>query len=154
MQRIYIDTSVVGGYFEEEFKAYTIPFFESVRRGERIIIVSELLEDELTNAPREVRLLLKTIPMEYRKRVLSTPEAALLADAYIAANVVGATSRNDCLHIAIATLCKAHCLVSWNFKHIVNDVRIAGYNKINYERGFNTMDILTPKDLMNNENNC
>lgn len=27
-QRIYIDTSVVGGYFDDEFSAETIPFFE------------------------------------------------------------------------------------------------------------------------------
>lgn len=33
-QRIYIDTSVVGGYFDDEFSEDTIPFFERVKKGE------------------------------------------------------------------------------------------------------------------------
>jgi hypothetical protein len=45
MQKIYIDTSVVGGFFEREFEEYTVPFFESVKSGEQIIIVSWFLED-------------------------------------------------------------------------------------------------------------
>lgn len=40
-ERIYIDTSVVGGQFDKEFSADTIPFFEAVVRGQVIIVVSE-----------------------------------------------------------------------------------------------------------------
>ncbi len=50
-KRVYIDTSVVGGQFDEEFSADTIPFFEAVSDGEIIIIVSDLLEAELLRAP-------------------------------------------------------------------------------------------------------
>jgi len=32
-QRIYIDTSVVGGYFDDEFAQDTVPFFERVKNG-------------------------------------------------------------------------------------------------------------------------
>jgi predicted nucleic acid-binding protein len=46
-QRIYIDTSVVGGYFDKEFSDNTVPFFDSIKRGERIIIVFDLLVAEL-----------------------------------------------------------------------------------------------------------
>ena len=45
--RIYIDTSVVGGYFDEVFREDTIPFFERVKKGEIIILVSDLLHAEL-----------------------------------------------------------------------------------------------------------
>lgn len=31
--RIYIDTSVFGGYFDEEFKDHTIPLFERIING-------------------------------------------------------------------------------------------------------------------------
>lgn len=44
IKRIYIDTSVVGGQFDKEFSADTIPFFDSVSNGQLIIIVSDLLE--------------------------------------------------------------------------------------------------------------
>ena len=41
-QRIYIDTSVVGGYFDDEFSADTIPFFDRVRNGEIIVVFEKL----------------------------------------------------------------------------------------------------------------
>ena len=33
-QRIYIDTSVVGGYYDEEFKEATIQLFERLDKNE------------------------------------------------------------------------------------------------------------------------
>lgn len=42
---------------------------------------------------------------------------------YIHEKVVGETSFDDCIHIAIATIHKVNILVSWNFKHIVNIFR-------------------------------
>ena len=57
-QRIYIDTSVVGGFFDEEFKNDTIPLFERLEKGEIIFVVSDLLDLELINAPQKVRDLL------------------------------------------------------------------------------------------------
>jgi hypothetical protein len=38
-QRIYIDTSVIGGCFDDEFSTDTTPFFDRVKNGEFIIIV-------------------------------------------------------------------------------------------------------------------
>ncbi|MDR0581433.1 MAG: hypothetical protein LBG31_00550 [Prevotellaceae bacterium] len=148
-QRVYIDTSVVGGYFDEEFAKDTVPFFESLQNGERIVIVSNLLNDELLLAPVHVRVLLQTIPSEYVEQVKRSPESELLADRYIAANVVGKTSLDDCRHIALATIYKADVLVSWNFKHIVNLARIKGYNGINRQHGYNVIEIKTPKEIMN-----
>ena len=71
----------------------------------------------------------------------------VLADKYIAAKVVGKTSRADCQHIAKATLSKADVLLSWNFKHIVNLDRIRGYNGINFQNGYTMIEIRTPKEI-------
>ena len=146
-QRIYIDTSVVGGYFDDEFSTDTIPFFDRVRNGEIIVVLSDILEAELLRAPEFVKELLTTIPKEQIENIRLSPEATELADKYIEAKVVGKTSRADCQHIAIATLCKADVLVSWNFKHIVNLDRIRGYNGINYQLGYNMIEIRTPKEI-------
>jgi hypothetical protein len=35
-QRIYVDTSVFGGYFEVEFERWTKPFIEKIMAGEII----------------------------------------------------------------------------------------------------------------------
>ncbi len=146
-QRVYIDTSVVGGYFDEEFNIETINFFERVINGEVIILVSDLLEAELLGAPDFVKGLLSTIPEVFIERVNLSLEATILADKYIEAKVVGKTSKADCQHIAIATINRADVLVSWNFKHIVNLDRIRGYNGINYQNGHNMIEIRTPKEI-------
>jgi hypothetical protein len=74
-----------------------------------------LLEAELLRAPEQVREFLATLPATQIENIRLTAEAAELADQYIAAKVVGQTSRADCQHIAMATLAKVDVLVSWNF---------------------------------------
>lgn len=74
-----------------------------------------------------------------------------LADSYISEGVVGKTSREDCFHIALATIHKADILVSWNFKHIVNVLRIRGYNAVNLKFGYSTIDIRSPQEIISDE---
>jgi len=149
IKRVYLDTSVVGGNFDKEFALDTIPFFDSVRKGEIKLIISDLLEAELLRAPDFVRELLESLPADTKEKIKLTQEAIELADKYIDAKVVGRTSRADCQHIAIATLCHADVLVSWNFKHIVNLDRIRGYNGINFQLGYQMIEIRTPKEIFN-----
>jgi len=106
---------------------------------------------ELLNAPNQVRELLSQIPEHNKTRVELTEEAVLLADSYITEKVVGKTSRDDCFHIALATINKADVLVSWNFKHIVNIMRIRGYNAVNLKLGYTTIDIRSPKEIITYE---
>ena len=148
-QRIYIDTSVVGGYFDEEFKEATIKLFERLIQDEVIFVVSDLLDLELINAPTHVRLLLHSYPADKFQRIELTEEAIKLADTYINEKVVGKTSLEDCRHIALATIYKVDVLASWSFKHIVNLDRIKGYNSVNMRLGYSIIEIRSPKDLVN-----
>ena len=66
-QRIYIDTSVFGGHFDEEFKEHTIPLFDRITEGEFIILYSTVTQDELENAPEKVKELVNSRPL---KRVI------------------------------------------------------------------------------------
>jgi predicted nucleic acid-binding protein len=148
-QRIYIDTSVVGGYFDEEFKEATIALFERLENNEIIFVVSDLLDLELINAPEKVRNLLQKYSSDKFERIELNEESANLADNYIAEKVVGKTSIEDCRHIALATINKVDVLASWNFKHIVNLDRIKGYNSVNLKLGYQMIEIRSPKDLRN-----
>ncbi|SDF27874.1 hypothetical protein SAMN05421636_1482 [Pricia antarctica] len=151
-QRIYIDTSVVGGYFDEEFKEDTCEFFKRLEGNEIIFVVSELLDLELIGAPENVRELLHKYPTDKFERLELTEESIKLADKYIAEKVVGQTSLVDCRHIALATINKVDVLASWNFKHIVNLDRIKGYNSVNLKLGYQMIEIRSPKDLIRYEN--
>jgi hypothetical protein len=147
-QRIYIDTSIVGGFFDKEFAEETQALFKRLYAKEVIFVVSDLLQQELQNAPMQVKELLGKYDADCFEPVMLTQEATDLANSYIAEKVIGQTSFEDCQHIAIATLNKVDILASWNFKHIVNLMKIKGYNAVNLKLGYATLEIRNPKDLM------
>ena len=148
LQSIYIDTSVIGGVFDEEFEIHSKLFFDRVIKGEFKIIISDILEQELEKAPDKVLSFYASIPEEAIMRVELNELADSLAEEYLRSKVVGATSRADCQHIALATLVGADILVSWNFKHIVNINRIRGYNSVNLMNGYRALEIRNPRELI------
>ena len=150
-QRIYIDTSVVGGFFDKVFEKDTKLLFQRLENKEIVFVISDLLRDELKGAPKRVRNLLGNYSSDSFEIVELTEEAKDLADKYIVENVVGSTSLDDCRHIALATINKVDVLVSWNFRHIVNLTRIRGYNGVNLKNGYQTLEIRNPKDLIDYE---
>ncbi len=99
MERVYLDTSVFGGYFEPEFELWTKLLFDKIKIGQIKILYSVMTEIELTEAPEHVRKLAKEIPSRHIEFLAITDETDQLADHYIKENVVGKTSRPDCLHI-------------------------------------------------------
>lgn len=152
MERIYLDTSVFGGYFEPEFKQWSKFLIDKIIKGEIKLLYSQLTEIELNGSPQYVKDLVKQIPDKHIEFLAITDEANELADRYLQENVVGNTSRADCVHIAIATLNDADILASWNFKHIVNVRKIRSYNAVNYKLGHRILEIRTPREILNYEN--
>jgi len=149
-QRIYIDTSVIGGYFDEEFENPTRKLFEKVKTGEYKLVISDLTQSELLEAPEKVRNIFKHLSLDYE--VVDLNDGAIeLAEEYLGEKIVGQSSRDDCLHIAIATINKVDILVSWNFKHIVNIKKIRGFNSINIRNGYHTLEIRSPKEVIDYE---
>jgi len=149
MNRIYLDTSVYGGYYDPEFELWTKILFDKIEKGELEIIFSKLTDIELLSAPEKVKKLIDLIPENKIINVDISDRAIELAEQYLKENVVGKTSRADCTHIAIVTLNNADILVSWNFKHIVNINRIRGYNAVNYKLRHKILEIRTPREILN-----
>jgi len=148
VSRIYIDTSIVGGYFDDVFSTDTMALFKRMENKEFIFIFSSVLRQELRQAPKPVRILLNKYEKSCFEYVELTEEAIKLADRYVAEKVVGKTSIDDCRHIAMATINKVDVLASWNFRHIVNLDRIKGYNGVNLKCGYSVIEIRSPKELL------
>jgi predicted nucleic acid-binding protein len=148
IQRFYFDTSVLSGVFDNEFAEHSTILMEKVKFGQIKAVISELAEEEIMKARKEIRDYYKSLPKENIEFVEISKDALLLADTYIAEKVVGKTSKDDCLHIGMATVYKVDLLVSWNFKHIVNIYRIRGYNAVNIKLGFPPLEIRSPKDIV------
>ena len=151
MERLYLDTSVFGGYFDVEFEFWTKLLFDKIKEGKYIILYSQVNELELELAPERVKNLISLVPKDSLEFILNSAEAVNLAKLYLSENVVGHTSRTDCNHIALATLTRADILVSWNFKHIVNVNRIRGYNSVNAKLGHKSLEIRTPREILEYE---
>ena len=149
--RIYIDTSIVGGFFDKEFSADTKALFGRLEKREVVFVLSDVLKKELLHAPSQARNLLQQYEKHCFEHVELTQEAELLANCYIAEKVVGATNLADCQHIAIATINKVDVLASWNFKHIVNYRAMTAVEAVNIKEGYAPLRILSPSMLLEEE---
>ena len=134
-----------------EFAEHSIRLMEGFVRGDLVLVLSSLTIQELAAAPAEVRRRLAAVPEIHIETLQLDAQAKELAEAYVAAGVLGATMRADAQHIAIATIGRVDVLVSWNFKHIVNLQRIHGYNSVNLRRGYPMIEIRTPREVLSDE---
>jgi len=53
--RVYADTSVFGGIYDDEFEQPSLTFFEQVKNGQFILVTSAVVHDELAAALSAVR---------------------------------------------------------------------------------------------------
>jgi predicted nucleic acid-binding protein len=151
--KVYTDTSVIGGCFDEEFKEWSNALFLEFVTGTKQIMLSDLTLQELELARQEVREKVNEVPNLHTIGIAINDEAIEIAETYIREGALTNKSYNDALHIALATLNNSDVLASWNFKHIVNLDRIRLYNSINLRLGYRLIEIRTPREILNIENN-
>lgn len=60
--RVYVDTSVVGGCLDEEFRAASIRLIERSRTGDALLVISDITLAELAGAPPKVRSVIEDLP--------------------------------------------------------------------------------------------
>jgi predicted nucleic acid-binding protein len=84
IRKIYPDTSIIGGYFDEEFAVETQALFERLEKGEVRFVISSVLKQELSKAPAHIQQLLGKYTDDCFEYVELTAEAIELADKYIA----------------------------------------------------------------------
>lgn len=144
---VYIDTSVLGGYFDDEFAEPTKRLFDGLRAGKWIAMVSNVTRAELRRAPPEVRDLLDGLPAAAVEAVTSDGDCEALAEAYIQAGVVSRGMVRDALHVAVATCRHADLVVSWNFRHLVNWSRARAFNAVNLKLGYPILEIRSPWEV-------
>lgn len=145
--RVYADTSVFGGVFDDEFARASETFFNEVWAGWLALVTSAVVEDELAAAPTRVRDYFDQILPQLERAEL-TEQAVTPRRAYMAAGIVTKTSATDALHVAIATTSTCAALVSWNCRHIVHFQKIPLYNAVNRLHGFAEIAIHTPLEVV------
>ncbi|MBI5475700.1 MAG: PIN domain protein, partial [Ignavibacteriales bacterium] len=116
-QRIYPDTSVIGGVYDPEFADWSKRLIQEFKEGHKIAVISDLTLKEIEDSPEDVRPLVKEIPNKNKELVVLNDNAKSLAMKYISEGAVTEKYLVDAQHIAIATIYRVDVLVSWNFKH-------------------------------------
>ena len=151
-QKVYIDTSVIGGCFDSEFDEWSNALFDDFKNGRMIAVVSDITIDELSGAPDQVKENFETIPEEFLEVLASDSESNDLAKMYLEEGVITKKYFEDALHIAIATIYQVNVLASWNFQHIVNLDKIRLYNSVNLKNGYAMIEIRTPREILKTGN--
>jgi len=146
--RIYFDTSVFGGCFDDEFSYESLKILDEVKAGRYKLILSSTSLLELSRAPKQVRDLLKSLPEDSIEIVDISDEIESLRDAYINAGVIEEANIFDAEHIASATIANADLIVSWNYKHIVHFMKIKGYHAVNLMHGYYPIPIHSPSEVI------
>ena len=121
--RVYVDTSVFGGFFDEEFADSSKDFFTQSYSGIFDIVVSDVTEDEIKRSPNRVQELFNEKKKIYELIAIDRDMLAL-QKKYLEQGIVTEKYRDDALHVAVATVSGCAVIVSWNFKHIVHQQKI------------------------------
>ena len=148
--RVYVDTSIIGGKFDSEFKNASEVFFKQVSENKFHLIISTLVQEELVAAPANVKQFFDELKPD--STIIEVSEAALrLREAYLKANILSRKNSNDALHVALATVNNCPIIVSWNFKHIVHYEKISLYNTVNILEGYQQLAIYSPLEVIKYE---
>jgi len=146
--RVYVDNSVFGGVFDEEFADASKRFFELVKAGKYTVLVSDITYEEILDAPDRVVAVLTSLPKESIEEVPITAEADDLALKYLDARIVSAAFIADAIQVAAATVAKADLILSWNFSHIVSYAKVRMFNSVNLAAGYPMVEIRSPMELV------
>ena len=147
IQRVYVDTSVIGGCFDAEFARWSDGLMQDFRLGNFKPVVSELVAAEVEGAPDQVQDVYAELIALGSEVIAFTEPALELADAYQEHHILTPRFYDDGLHIALATVAEVDVLVSWNFKHIVRYHKIRLFNAVNLEHGYKFIHIYSPREV-------
>jgi predicted nucleic acid-binding protein len=150
--RIYLDTSVFGGCFDIEFALESLAIFELIRSGSYCAVLSDIVLEELEDAPQRVRDIVLTLPEDSLELIAITEEIIQLRNEYEVAGILGPKWIDDMTHVAAATIARVDAIVSWNFKHIVRLDKMKSYNQVNLQNGYEILTIISPKEAIINGN--
>ena len=153
--KVYLDTSVVSHLMQEdvpEKMADTRQLWEMFKDGKYDVYVSGVTLRELQNCPEPK----KTCFIDYLNQIQFTTlditeEVIAVARKIIEMGILTQKSFDDCQHIAAAVINECDCIISWNFKHIVNVKTIRGIRAITNLEGYKTIEIWNPSVLLESE---
>lgn len=153
--KIYLDTSIISYLQQEDVPEKmdnTIKLWESFREEKYDLYLSNVTLKEISECPEPKKSELFRHLDEVDYTVIEVTDNVLnIADQLIALKILPPKCYDDCQHIAAAVEYGCDCILSWNFKHIVNIRTIRGVRAITNLKGYKPIEILNPSVLLESE---
>jgi hypothetical protein len=150
--KLYIETTVPNFLLTEqapEKRRVTEVFFEWLQLSEHRVYCSEIVFEELTQAPEAKRSKLLRALSDLQPAILPvTAQAAGLCRFYLDRGVLPSRYYNDAIQVALCACHEMDFLVTWNMRHMANVFRQEKINRANLEFGLRSIRIVTPEHLI------
>ena len=153
--KIYLDTSVVSYLLQEDVPdkmEITNQLWELFKKGKYELYISNVTMKEISKCPepKKTQLVRFLNDIEYTLIEVSN-NGRDIAKQLVDMKILPLKCYDDCQHIAAAVESGCDCIVSWNFKHIVNIRTIRGVRAITNLKGYKPIEILNPSVLLESE---
>ena len=153
--KVYLDTSVISHLLQEdvpEKMADTRQLWEMFKAGQYDVYLSTvtLREIEKCSEPKKTQLIDCLNEIQFTTLDI-TDGVVAMAEKIIDMGILTKKSFDDCQHIGAAVINECDCIISWNFKHIVNIKTIRGVRAITNLEGYKEIDIINPSVLLESE---
>ncbi len=153
--KVYLDTSVISHLMQEdvpEKMSETLKLWDMFKEGKYDVCLSTVTLQEIDNCPEPKRTeLFKHLGEIDYTPIEITEDMSEVAQQLIDMGILTQKSYDDCQHIASAVIYGCDCIISWNFKHIVNIKTIRGVRAITNLKGYKPIEILNPTVLLESE---
>ena len=153
--KVYLDTSVISHLYQEdvpEKMTDTRQLWEMFREEKYDVYLSTVTLEEIEGCPEPKRSqLFDCLEQINYTLVQINSNVAEIAEHIIEMGILTKKSYDDCQHIGAAIISECDCIISWNFKHIVNIKTIRGIRAITNLKGHKPIEILNPSVLLESE---
>ena len=120
--------------------------------GKYDVYLSAVTLREIQNCPEPKKTQLIDYLNQIKFTMLEiTDDVAVVAKKIIEMGILSQKSYDDCQHIRVAIFNECDCIISWNFKHIVNVKTIRGVRAITNLEGYKMIEIWNPSALLESE---
>ena len=150
--KLYLNTSIIShldALDAEEKMRETIELWDSIKADKFEIVMSDLVFEEISKCylPKRDKLTDVLRDIDY-VLVKNSVEIENIAKKIVQIGILTATNYNDALHIAFAIFNKCDMLVSWNFKHMVNEKTEKGIIYLACLLNIQDIQIVSPTKLI------
>lgn len=153
--KVYLDTSVISHLMQEDVPEKmkdTRELWKMFMDGKYDVYLSAVTLREIQNCPEPKKSQLIDYMNQIQFTMLEiTEDIIAVAKKIVEMGILSQKSFDDCQHIGAAVVNECDCIISWNFKHIVNVKTIRGIRAITNLEGYKMIEIWNPSVLLESE---